>query len=285
LKTQSALSGLLALALLVSGGVASAAAAAIDEPAIASGPQVWLRGAFGRVASGPVQHPAGAHPDDAALDTYLRQAPLVLDVAVPFEDLLAVSAVSRPPGDSATEERLSSGTTVFDGPDRVGEAGHTPPHTTTRNGETEHAWRISVPDRRGEPDSLFDITPPAVYVVSDDGEVSGVHGNGCYAYLCSETGGLGPPSALDALRVGVGETLAVRTEDGSGLAGWTGRLTPLGSTSGAPFEATGVLSDTAESMLSLVGLEAAAGQWLLELRVDFDRERGQLWHAYRLIAR
>jgi hypothetical protein len=156
--------------------------------------------------------------------------------------------------------------------------------TSATHGRTEHAWLVDVPDREGDEEALFDITAPGVLVVSDAGAVAGSPGNGCYAYLCVDVGGPPPPDTLDPLQVGIGETLAVRTDDGSALAGWTGTLTPLGDEDGAEIKAVGALTDTVESMLTLLGLEPPhAGEWLLELRVDFDRERGWQWHAYRLI--
>ena len=281
MKTHRLLLPVLLLTLMASSAGANAAEPA-DEPS--DGPAVWLKGAFGRVLGGDPARPAAAPPAGKPLDTFIRRAPLMLKVEMSPQDLLELTVVSRPSAPGGDEELLSDGATEFKGPDAAGNSVITATVTSAAHGRTEHAWLVDVPDREGEEEALFDITAPGVLVVSDAGAVAGSPGNGCYAYLCVDIGGPPPPATLDPLRVGIGETLAVRTDDGSALAGWTGTLTPLGDGDGAAIEAVGALTDTAESMLTLPGLEPpSAGAWLLELRVDFDRERGWQWHAYRLI--
>jgi len=273
--------------LLVTLVVVSSAGAIAAEPTYepTDGPAVWLKGAFGRVLGGDPGRPAAAPPAGKALDAFIRRAPLVLEVEMSPEDLLELTVVSRQSASGAAEERLSDGATEFEGPDVVGHSVITAAVTSVTHGRTEHAWLVDVPDREGDEEALFDITAPGVLVVSDAGAVAGSPGNGCYAYLCVDVGGPPPPDTLDPLQVGIGETLAVRTDDGSALAGWTGTLTPIGDGDGAEIKAVGALTDTVESMLTLLGLEPPhAGEWLLELRVDFDRERGWQWHAYRLVA-
>jgi len=69
------------------------------------------------------------------------------------------------------------------------------------------------------------------------------------------------------------------------MAGWTGTLTPLGGTRAGRIAAAGVFSETPQAVAMLAGLETTApGEWLLELRADYDRERGWQWFAYRLLA-
>jgi hypothetical protein len=264
---------------------AAGAAQPVATPAAGPlpGPEVWLKGAFGRVLGADAATPAAVLPSGAPLDTYVRRAPLTLEADVPFEELRDVAVVSQllPQG---SEVPLSDGASLFEGPDAVGTLIITATISTAGHGISEHAWLIAVPDRAWADDVLFGITPPEIRLVSDTDDIVGMAGNGCYAYLCSDTGGVPLPATLPSLSAGIGETLSVRTADGSALTGWTGRLRRLHDGTNA-IEAAGVLGHGVGPTVSLSGLEApAAGIWLLELRVDFDRERGWQWHAYHLIA-
>lgn len=277
---------LLAVALPTGGMVAAQSDADEPMPDVGDGPSVWLEGPFGRVAGGDPQAPAGASPGNVALDTFVRDAPLSLVVDVPFEDLISVDVVARQPSEAAFEQVLSSGATTFDGPAAPGGSVIVATLETSPFGTTEHAWLVDVPDREHTPEALFEITAPRVELIADASSVVGAPGDGCYLYFCADVGKQTPAAVLDPLRVGVGETLAIRTDDGSGLAGWTGRLTPLDGTAIDGVESEGALTDTVESMLGLSGLEApSAGEWLLEVRVVFDRERGHQWQFFRVDAR
>jgi hypothetical protein len=245
---------------------------------------VWLRGPFGRVPGGSVDDPATAAPLGHPLDTFVRRASLVLEIDV-SSPLDVLDVVARPVEDDTPEEVLSTGAMVFEGPDRPGQSllvvtVARPPERTG-----QYAWLVDVPHREPPHDGLYDIPAPEVIVASDEGAVAGVPGSGCYAYLCVDTGGLPPSRSLQPLPVAIGEALSLRLSDGSAITAWEGRLRPLGGSGARPREAFTVLTDTAEEVIDLTGLEPpAAGEWLLELKVVFDRERGWLWTVYRLAA-
>lgn len=279
----SLLSGLLLILAAPSMG-AAAADPATTPASPESAPDVWLKGAFGRVLGSSPAAPAAAPPSGAPLDAFVRQAPLTLETDVPQQDLLDVTVVSRllPRG---TDVSLSDGASPFQGPEAVGTHVITASVTTAGHGDSRHAWLVSVPDRAWSEDVLFEITPPEIRLVSDADEMVGIPGNGCYAYLCSDIGGVPLPPTKEPLQVAIGETLSVRTGDGSALAGWSGRLKRLDDSTGKLTEASGASTEGMESMVLLPGLEASsAGRWLLEVRVDFDRERGWQWHGYHLLA-
>ncbi len=194
-----------------------------------------------------------------------------------------LEVLAQPLDALAEGEVLSSGDLVFEGPDGPGS------HllvATVQDGEgTRHhvAWLVAVPDREPPPDGLYDIPAPEVVIESEQGQATGLTGSGCYAYLCVDTGGLPPLSSLEALPVRVSETMGLRLSDGSAITAWEGSLSRLDGDGPPLLEASGVLTDSAAGQVALAGLEApAAGEWLLELKVVFDRERGWLWTVYRL---
>ena len=245
-------------------------------------PRVWLNGAFGRVAGADPATPASAAPDGAPLDTWMRKAPLTLQVDVPFEDLLAIEVVSRPLDGDTAETRLSSGAARFAGPDTPGVSILTATITTALHGSSQHAWLLAVPDRTGGEEALLDIPGPGAMLSSGAGSLPGEPGNGCYLYLCVDVGYQPPAASLEALPVALGETLSLRLTDGSAMAGWTGSLTPLSGTRAEALEAEARPEPAA--VVSLVGLEPnVAGEWLLQVRADLDRERGWQWFLYRLV--
>jgi hypothetical protein len=253
-----------------------------DDAATAGPPEVWLRGPFGRVPGGSVDDPATAVPLGHPLDTFVRRAPLLLELDAPVP-IGGLTVVARPVDGADSEEVLSSGALVFEGPNQPGQsllvvsvAG--PVEETER-----YAWLLEVPDREPPPDGLYDIPAPEVIVASGAGAVIGQTGSGCYAYLCVDSGGLPPGRTLEPLAAGVGELLSLRLGDGSAILAWEGSLSPLGRTRGRTREAFAALTDSAEEVVSLAGLEPpASGEWLLRLKIVFDRERGWLWTAYRL---
>lgn len=259
--------------------------AAQPSPMTAEEPlEIWLRGPFGRVPGGTLEQPAAAAPQGLPLDAFVRRAPLILEVdtAAP---MVKLEVVARPLEVAVPEEILSTAATEFEGPDRPGQSLLVATLTGTSEQTSQFAWLIDVPDREPPQDGLYDIPAPEVVLESDDGQVAGLAGSGCYAYLCVDVGTMPPQRMLGRLPVAVGEVLTVHLSDGSAIADWKGSLSPLGRTAGRPLEAIGVLTDTAEAEVDLAGLEPpTAGQWLLELEVVFDRERGWLRTAYRLIA-
>jgi hypothetical protein len=199
------------------------------------------------------------------------------------EDLLGVEVTSSPL-DGADVERLSSGATVFAGPDTPGVFVVTATVTTAPHGPSQHAWLLAVPDRIGGEDALLDIPGPGAVLSSATASRPGEPGNGCHLYLCVDVGYQPPAASLPALPVALGETLALRLTDGSGMAGWTGSLTPLEGTAAEAreSEARSPLEPAAE--VRLAGLEpTTTGEWLLQVRADLDRERGWQWFLFRLV--
>jgi hypothetical protein len=70
------------------------------------------------------------------------------------------------------------------------------------------------------------------------------------------------------------------------MAAWKGSLSPLDGGDAVSLEAGSALTDTPEAVVSLAGLQAPApGRWILDLEVEFDRERGWLRTAYLLDAK
>jgi hypothetical protein len=151
-------------------------------------------------------------------------------------------------------------------------------------GIIERAWLVDVPDRDPPADGIYDLPAPAIEVATSLGRQEGTLGDGCYVYLCVETGRDTPPRELDPLAASVGETPALSLLDGSALVAWEGSLTPIGGTAGEPRTAAGVVTEAPVSSIALAGLEPAGpGDWLLEVEVVLDRERGWLRTAYRLV--
>jgi hypothetical protein len=271
----------IALHVLAGGSVSAAHAAPTTAPA----PIVWLKGAFGTVAGGEPPDPATAAPDARPLDTWMRRAPLELQVDIPDADVLALSVVTRAPDGVRVDGSLSEGATSFEGPDRPGRHVLTATVESRPYGRSVHAWLLEVPDREGGPELLWDIPGPSALVSSSTAEVTGSPGHGCYAYLCVEAGYRPPPDTLAPLAIGVGETPALRLDDGSAMVHWRGWLRPLPDTIAESRHAEDTFEDRPVALARLAGLEPTiAGQWSLELRADYDRSRGWQWFIYRLVA-
>jgi hypothetical protein len=99
-----------------------------------------------------------------------------------------------------------------------------------------------------------------------------------------EGGRLPDHDLLEPLRIAVGETPSLRTDDGSALVGWVGTLYQVGQTGAVPVEAGATLPGP-DAAPTLAGLAPSTpGEYRLELRAEFDRERGWQWMAYRIIA-
>ncbi len=246
---------------------------------------MWLNGAFGRVLGADPGTPAAAPPDGKPLDTWLRSAPLTLETDVAPEDLLSVEVTSRPLDGADKEEQLSDGATMFPGPDTPGVVIVTAAITADPYGISRHAWLLEIPDRSGGEEALFDIPGPVAMLNSASGVVAGEPGNGCYAYLCVDVGYEPPPSTLSAVPVNVGEVLSVTLSDGSAMSGWTGSLVPIGDSRAETLQADDAFGAEPQGSAPLVGLAPpTAGEWLLQVRTDFDRERGWQSFLYRLVA-
>jgi hypothetical protein len=211
-----------------------------------------------------------------------QRMPLLLEVEDP--NLLPGIRVTAELVETGQREILAQGEPAFQGPSLSGV--QLVIASLAREGtNVERAWLVDVPERALPEDGLVvDIPAPHIVVSTGSGRQVGVMADGCYAFLCVETGPPPPAGTLAALPAEVGETPVLSTEDGSALAAWQGRLTPLAGTQGDDREATGVITDMAAVDVALTGLEPPArGEWLLEVWVEFDRERGWAWNSYRLV--
>lgn len=246
-------------------------------------PVLWLRGPFGKVAGGTRSEPATTPPGGGPLGMLYQRMPLQLEMTDP--GLLPGIRVAAEPVEPGEREVLAQGQPAFEGPSVPG-VQLVVASLTSGDTVIERAWLVEVPERQLPEDGLvIDIPAPRIVVSTAAGRQVGVMADGCYAFLCVETGPPTPASTLTALATQVQETPVLSIEDGSALIGWQGRLTPLAGTDGEPREATGAIADTAVATVALDGLEPSSrGEWLLEVLVEFDRERGWAWNAYRLVA-
>jgi hypothetical protein len=197
--------------------------------------------------------------------------------------LVGSVVVARPLASPTDVEILARGLTAFEGPARAG-LQLIVVSLDLGDEVVERAWLVEVPDRDPPDDGIYDLPAPSITVSTASGSQLGVLGDGCYVYLCVETGRPVPPGALEPLTSAIGETAELAVGDGSGLVAWEGRLTPLDGSDGEAVSAGGVITETPASTLALSGLEPPGrGEWLLDVEVELDRERGWLRTAYRLV--
>jgi len=199
--------------------------------------------------------------------------------------IVSLEVVAQPLADGPSDEVLSTGAPVFEGPATVGDSLVVATLTSATGQTSQYAWLLEVPDREPPDDGLYDIPAPDVIIESGAGSVAGVLGDGCYVFLCVDAGRMPPPRMLDPLAVVLGELLSMHLGDESALTAWEGSLTRLGQASGEVHTASGGPLAPGQAVVELTGLEVpAAGHWLLELEVELDRERGWLRTVYRLVA-
>ena len=277
--------GLLLLLVPETSLAATAAGTAAPETISAAPARLWLSGPFGRVEGGAVFEPATVAPADEPLDAYVKRAPLVLDAGeqpIPTRSL-SVIATSSATGETET---LSTGPVAFEGPSEAGSSVIVASVALAGGRTVRGAWLVDVPDREPPADGLYDIPAPEVIVEGRDGSAAGAPGNGCYLYLCVEVGRTPPPALLPVLEAEPGEVLAARLSDASAIVAWDGVLRPLGDPRGPGRAASGVLTDEFVARVSLPGLEPPSrGEWILTLRVVFDRDRGSMESRYLVRAR
>jgi hypothetical protein len=270
---------------IVAGATSPATPAPSARPAAGSSrPLIWLRGPFGRVLGGTPDSPAVSEPGGRPLDAYVRGMPMLLE-ARPPEALSRVEVTARTEGDRSGDESLPLFGPAFEGPRKPGERLLIVSVRGADGSLSEHAWRLLVPDREAPEDGIFDIPAPSIVVSSASGSVTAEQGQGCYVYLCVEVGRPAPDAFLPVLFAGVGETLSLETGDGSGMVAWDGWLRPMGGGEGEAMQARGAATEAPAAVASLDGLAPpSAGEWVLELMVTFDRERGWLRTANRVLA-
>lgn len=267
--------------VLVAPVMASAAEPSADEPA---DPTIALRGPFGTVVGTDPADPATAAPDDRPLGTWMRQATLELiaDPVLGDSDSVTFSATAGEDGPGVALP-LEDGRWVT-APDEAGR--YTVVATLERDGlePSRHAWLLEVPDRPGSWETLLERPAIEGRLEAGSGSVQGVRGHGCLVDVCQEVGYRPPRESLEPLPMAVGEPLRLVLGDGSAIVHWEGRLEPQPGTS-AETRVAKATFDAPVAGPTLTGLEPERpGDWLLEVRADYDRERGWQWYLFRLIA-
>lgn len=254
-----------------------------DAPAAA--PVAWLSGPFGAVLGGPPDAPATAAPDARALDTWMRAASLELVTEPPLETLSSSVTAERIDGvGDGIELVLAQDSRWFEAPDTAGRYVVTAALESEATGRSEHAWLLDVPDREGSWETLLGMPMLGAELQAGEASVSSEPGHGCYVGMCQEVG-LRPPSAtLEPLTVTIGQPMALHLSDGSALLHWEGRLEPQEGTHSETRQAEASFEAPVAGPV-LAGLEPdTAGEWLLEVRADYDRDRGWQWFLFRVIA-
>jgi hypothetical protein len=248
-------------------------------------PRAWLEGPFGTVPGGNPSEPATAAPDQAPLDTWMREASLHLGTDVAADDLVDLRVVATADGGTETQELTPDEEGWLVGPDQAGRHLVSATIESKARGIAELAWLIEVPDREGSWETLLEMPALEAELHSVAGSVDGIRGHGCYVGMCQEVGLRPPAESLTPLAVAVGETPELRLSDGSAIVHWEGRLEPLPGTPSETRPASATYEDEPQAVAGLSGLEPIMpGEWLLEIRTDFDRERGWQWFLYRLVA-
>jgi hypothetical protein len=215
----------------------------------------------------------------------MRGAWLELAVPFPFDELLSAHVVSRPLDGGDDEAILSREAPQFAGPPESGRHIITATLESEEHGLSEHAWLVLVPDRENSPEAFWEMPAVGASLQTTAGSVEGVRGHGCYVQGCQEVGYRPPARSLEALPIAVSETPQLLLSDGSALSAWQGTLEAQPGTISEHLRAKVTFGDEPQAAPLLTGLEPAApGDWLLELRVDFDRDRGWQWYLFRLIA-
>lgn len=249
--------------------------------------QAWLSGPFGRVAGTDSGSLAGPGEAMQVLDTWVRGAPLRLDIGGEGHALAAWRVTSRQQDrPDALEVVLAvSAPTGVDpalvdlrGPDAAGE--HlVEAHATAADGRTASArWRLVVPDRVAGPDGLIDVPAPDVVLGNGTDAVAGRPGHGCYVYTCVEAGPLPDARSLPLLEAAAGGPLVVGLSDGSSFVSWSGTLVPL-----VGGDSVSVAPVTGDPVSEATLTAPPAGEWLVGLEVVFDRERGWFESLFRLV--
>ena len=145
------------------------------------------------------------------------------------------------------------------------------------------AWTIVVPDRPLPPDGLIEVPAPALTLAGRSGTVTGWAGSGCYIYLCVDVGRLPPLRTLPHLDVTSGEPLTARLDDGSGIAAWKVTLYPI--VSGVQSAMDEIGDEPTSAIEAFTVTAPAAGDWLMQTEVSYDRLRGWTHTFYHLTAR
>ena len=234
---------------------------------------------------GTPDEPATTPPAGLPLDSWMRSAWLELAVQVPFEELTIARVSSQALSPAGGERLLSDGEPLFMGPGEVGT--HVITATLERHGGgvSRHSWLVEVPDRAYSPEGLWEMPAVEASLQTTAGSAAGIRGHGCYVQGCQEVGFRPPISTIEPLSIAVGETPRLALDDDSALAAWAGTLEAQAGTLSEDVRAEASFPDEPRAGPALAGLAPVApGEWLLELRVDYDRDRGWQWYLFRLMA-
>jgi hypothetical protein len=243
----------------------------------------WLSGTFGAVVGTDPESPATAAPDGRPLATWMRRETLEFVVEPPLEDGDSVAFTATAEDGDTIELPLAEERWVT-APDAAGQ--HTVVAVIERSGSepARYAWLLDVGDRPGSWETRLTMPALEASLVAKSGSVVGDRGHGCLTGFCQEAGYRPPADSLAPLAVAVGEPLALELSDGSAIVHWQGRAEPHGDTRGETRLAEATFDEPMAGPV-LTGLEPdAAGEWLLEVRADYDRERGWQWYLFRLVA-
>ena len=275
-----ALSMAIGMPVAMAAGEPAADAAAPDDTTVS----VALRGPFGTVAGTDPEMPATAAPDGRALDTWQREATMEVVVEPPLDATASLTLQATPfEGDAAVELPVVEGRWVT-APEMPGEHLVLATVMSDEGRHDEYAWLLEVPDRPAGIETLLSMPPVEAGITAASGTAMGVRGHGCYVDMCQEVGFRPPATTLEPLIVTVGEPVALGLDDGSAMIGWEGRLEPRSGTGSETRFAEATFDKPADRAV-LTGLEPdEAGEWLLELRADYDRERGWQWYLFRIVA-
>lgn len=246
--------------------------------------QALLSGTFGTVAGADPANPATAAPDGRPLAAWMRSETLELALDPPLDDETSVSITATALEDGESIELSLEDGRWLTGPDAPGL--HTIVATVARGSTDarEHAWLLDVGDRPGSWETMLEMPAIEGRLVASSGSVLGERGHGCLTDFCQEVGYRPPADSLAPLPVSVDEPLRLELSDGSAIVHWEGRVEPLPETASETRIAEATFDEPVAGP-ALSGLEPdLAGEWLLEVRADYDRERGWQWYLFRLTA-
>jgi hypothetical protein len=272
--TASLLVVLLALTTIC--GTGEALASTPDQSPGASTVTLVADGPFGRV-EGAATSPGAAAPDPATLpvlDAWARGTSVTLRPTSGSLSPWRASALAEPALDPASTVDLGAGD--GDAVIRLAETGlflvRVDATIRPDGGALEGTWwwRIAVPDR-GLPDGETGPPPPTIVLRAGAEVASLEQGSGCFLGTCGDIGGISPPELLPTIRTITAAPLSLSLSDASDMVRWSIEATRVGDTAGAS-TTLGQGEDLGEPVAWVVA--PPTGDWLVEVSVTYDRERG-----------
>lgn len=274
------------LALAMTLGCALAVPALGAEPSAGPGTATLLAdGAFGRVA-GVVGDPGGSSPDPGTLpvlDAWARGTGITFrpssGTLAPWHATALAEAGAEPSatidlggGDGDARVRLTASGLYL-----VAVEGTIRPDGDAIDGTWW--WRVAVPDR-DLPDGETGPPPPALVLASGDAIEPLEQGSGCFLGTCGDIGRVSPPDQLPTIRSIPGAPLELSLSDGSAVTDWRISARPVADT-GA--EGTGLGEGHGTPTTRAWVVAPGVGDWVVEVSVTFDRDRGSFDGYGRLI--